>query len=71
MSETSFKPRSMVWHYAKVVKIKGLRLTLEYTSQGSNAKKLIERSKRQVVRIAHENELNFNTKAHYEKMLDL
>ena len=64
IGESELKPRSQVWHYGRVVEINGKRLTLEYTLFPSNTKKLIERSKRDVVRIASEDELCFNSKDH-------
>lgn len=56
------------WHYALVKEVKGHRLTLEYTLPPSDTKKLIERSKRDVVRIACEDELDFNTNAHAQRV---
>jgi hypothetical protein len=49
---------------ARVIEVKGLRLTLEYCVGASTSFKKIERSKRSVVRIASEEELDFNTKQH-------
>jgi hypothetical protein len=63
--------RSSPWHYARVKGINGKRLTLEYTIGNSKSKKLIERSKRQVIRIANENELDFNSRSHFQDVLKL
>jgi len=62
--------KSTRWHYALVKEVKGHRLILEYTLSPSDTKKLIERSKRDVVRIACEGELDFNTSAHAQRVLD-
>jgi hypothetical protein len=59
----------MIWHYGVVVAIDGLRLTIEYTLPPSVTRKLIERSKRDVVRIAGEDELDFNTESHFKKLV--
>ena len=67
LDDCSFKSRCVSWHYGRVTAISGIRLTIEYTS-GSGTKKLLERSKRQVVRIASEDELNFNTKSHFDSI---
>jgi hypothetical protein len=69
IGESELKLRSQVWHYGRVVEISGKRLTLEYTLYPSDTKKLIERSKRDVVRIASEDELCFNSKAHKDKVV--
>ena len=62
--------KSTRWHYALVKEVRGHRLILEYTLSPSDTKKLIERSKRDVVRIACEDELDFNTNAHAERVMD-
>lgn len=61
---THMKATGTVWHYGLVVDVQGLTLTVEYTVPPSNTKKSLTRSKRDVVRIAHETELDFNTEAH-------
>jgi hypothetical protein len=61
--------KSARWHYALVKEVKGRRLILEYTNPPSDSKKLIERSKRDVVRVAHEDELDFNTMSHVQRLM--
>lgn len=68
--ETQFKSTGTVWHYGLVTQVDGLRLTIEYTVPPSNTKKSLERSKRDVVRIAPESELDFNSSAHAMRMMD-
>jgi hypothetical protein len=41
--------KSSRWHYALVKEVKGRRLILEYTNPPSDSKKLIEKSKRDMV----------------------
>ena len=62
--DTHMKSTGTTWHYGLVTNVSGLTLTLEYTVPPSNTKKSLMRSKRDVVRIAHEAELDFNTEAH-------
>ena len=62
IDDSSFKTRNIVWHYARVISINNSRLTLEFSG------KLLERSKRQVVRICSEEELIFNTESHYREL---
>ena len=62
--DTHMKSTGTTWHYGLVTNVSGLTLTLEYTVPPSNIKKSLMRSKRDVVRIAHEAELDFNTEAH-------
>jgi hypothetical protein len=69
IDDSPIKQRSMIWHYGVVVAIDGLRLTIEYTLPPSVTRKLIERSKRDVVRIAGEDELDFNTESHFKKLV--
>ena len=68
--ESNFKPRSRPWHFGKVVSISGSRLTLEYTLGMSNTKKLIERSKRNCCRIANEEELDYNSHSHFDRVMN-
>jgi len=67
--EEGFKSRNLTWHYAKVISITGSRIKLEYSLTGIGPKKLIERSKRQLVRVCSEDELNFNTKEHFKEVI--
>ena len=69
IEENLLKSRNQFWKYGIVTSISGSRLTIQYTTQNSFAKKLIERNKRDVVRIASESELDFNSKSHKEKVL--
>lgn len=69
--DSPLKPRSRPWHLARVIAVKGLRLTLEYCIGASSTFKNIERSKRSVVRIASEEELDFNTKEHNLRITQL
>ena len=68
IDEMHIKKRSMTWHYARVRSIDGQRVIVEY-STSSNTKKTLERSKRDLVRIASEDELCFNTCEHHDKVL--
>jgi len=58
------KASGTTWHYGMVTAISGLTLTIEYTVPPSNTKKSLQRSKRDVIRIASESELDFNSEAH-------
>ncbi len=49
--------------------MKGRRLILEYTNPPADSKKLIERSQRNVVRIAPEDELDFNIMSHEQRLM--
>ena len=69
-SENVFHARSIPWKYGLVKAISGSRLTIEYTIGDSFAKKTIERNKKQVVRIAHESELDFNSDKHKERLIE-
>ena len=62
--DTHMKSTGTTWHYGLVTNVSGLTLTLECTVPPSNTKKSLMHSKRDVVRIAHEAELDFNTEAH-------
>jgi hypothetical protein len=62
IDESAFKPRNITWHYARVLSISGSRLTLNYSG------KILERSKRQVVRVCAEEELDFNSSHHSERL---
>lgn len=62
IEESAFKPRNVTWHYARVLSISGSRLTLNYSG------KILERSKRQVVRVCAEEELDFNSSRHSERL---
>ena len=66
--ENAFHARNQPWKYGKVVEIDGTRLTLEYTAGESFQKKEIVREKRNVVRLAHESELDFNSDRHKERV---
>ena len=61
---THMKATGTVWHYGLVTSVSGLTLTIEYTVPPSNTKKSLTRGMRDVVRIAHETELDFNSEAH-------
>ena len=69
-SENAFHTRSIPWKYGIVKAISGSKLTIEYTVGESFAKKNIERQKMQVVRIAHESELDFNSSKHKERVIE-
>ncbi len=69
-SENVFHARSIPWKYGLVKAISGSRLTIEYTIGDSFTKKTIERNKKQVVRIAHESELDFNSDKHKERLIE-
>ena len=69
IDESSLKKRSMVWHYGLVTAVEGQRLQITYTLPPSTARKCIQRSKRDVVRIASESELDSNTEKHAAKMV--
>ena len=69
LQESNLKFRNLIWHYAKVTKIFGLRLTLEYVLNGS--RKTIERSKRQVVRIASEEELGLTPQDKFDRIVGI
>ena len=66
--DSSFKPRSRPWHLGRVVSISGSRLTIEYNLGMSGSTKLIERSKRDCCRIASEEELQYNSNSHMDKI---
>ena len=66
--ETQIKSTSTLWHYGIVLSVQGHRLLIEYTLPPSNTKKEIERSKRDVVRIASEAELDFNSSSHAQRI---
>ena len=66
--DTHMKSTGTVWHYGLVTNVSGLTLTIEYTVPPSNTKKSLARAKRDVVRIAHETELDFNTEAHASRV---
>jgi hypothetical protein len=69
IDESLMKKRSMHWHYGVVTAIDGLRLTLEYTLPPSMNRKSLQRSKRDVVRIASEEELDFNSESHFLRLM--
>jgi len=69
IEESPLKKRSMHWHYGIVTAIDGLRLTLEYTIPPSLTRKSLQRSKRDVVRIASEEELDFNSESHFLRLM--
>ncbi len=69
IEESPMKRRSMHWHYGVVVAIDGQRLTIEYTLPPSTTRKSVQRSKRDVVRIASEDELDFNSESHYRRLV--
>ena len=71
IDENLMKTRNQVWKYGLVTAISGQRITLEYTTQNSFTKKFIERSKRDIVRIASENELDFNSRSHKNRVINL
>jgi hypothetical protein len=62
--ETHMKSTGTTWHFGLVVAVSGLTVTIEYTVPPSNNKKSLQRSRRDVVRLAHESELDFNTELH-------
>ena len=66
--EKQLKTRNQFWKYGIVTEVSGHRLTSEYTTQGSFSKKLIQRSKRDVVYIVDESQLYFNCRTHFEKI---
>jgi hypothetical protein len=71
IDENLMKTRNQFWKYGLVTAISGQRITLEYTTQNSFTKKSIERSKRDIVRIASENELDFNSRSHKNRVNNL
>ena len=62
LNDLNLKPRNITWHYARVLSISGSRLTLNFSG------KILERSKRQVVRVCSERELDFNSHPHFERL---
>lgn len=62
--DVHMKSTGTTWHFGLVVAVSGLTLTIEYTVPPSNLKKSLKRSRRDVVRLAHESELDFNTELH-------
>jgi len=66
--DVHFKSANTKWHYGWVIAVADLTLTIEYTVPPSDTKKSIQRSKRDVVRIAHESELDFNTEVHAQRV---
>ena len=71
LQESNFKTRNLLWHYARVTKVSGSRLTLEYCISSSSTKRVIERSKRQVVRVATEEELNLTNQKRFENIVKI
>ncbi len=68
IEESSMKKRSMHWHYGVVAAIDGQKLTIEYTLPPSATRKSVQRSKRDVVRICSEDELDFNSESHFRRL---
>ena len=68
IDDPGFKPRSTKWHYGKVIAIKNNRISLSYKLPGSVSMKTIVRSARDVVRVASEGELEFNTRLHHKNI---
>ena len=68
LDDSPMKARNTLWHYGRVIAVNGGRLQIEY-SVGSSSKRILERSKRQIVRIASEEELNFNTHEHFDSIV--
>ena len=64
MNDSVMKSRMVIWHYGTVISIINTRVTLQYKI--NNVSKSIQRSKRQIVRIASEHELNTSQKAHFK-----
>ena len=69
LEEAPFKRRSMHWHYGLVLAVDGQKLTLEYTLTSGPTRKSVQRSKRDVVRIASEDELDFNSESHFHRLV--
>ena len=65
LTESEMKSRLTTWHYARVISVQGSRLILQYCINGSSSKSVIQRCKRQVVRICSEEELSKND---YQKL---
>ena len=70
IEENKFHTLTQFWKYGKIITVSGTRLTIEYTTQNSFTKKSIVRNKRDVVKISSEDDLDFNSHSHKEKMID-
>ena len=69
IEENQLKSRNQFWKYGIILAKSGQRLTIEYTVQSSFSKKKIERNMRDVVRIASESELEYNSHKHKDQIL--
>ena len=68
LNDSQMKARLTKWHFGLVTEIKGSQVTLEYCLTDSGTRKTLTRCKRQLVRIAGEEELNLNDQAHFDKI---
>ena len=74
LEESKMGKKYMDWHYGRVLSIKKNAIEIQYTVGNgdvnvlSKPKRLV-RSRRDIVRIASESELDFGTKSHYNKTL--